>query len=135
MSALPIANTDCRTTECSTSDSLGDVSWIQKAASQLYRKNVPLLYTSRYIIPCDSVLPGLPRVSTASNKRWGEKGLGTRLGQLHDLILCSHDLVQPPLVQPDNSAALVLTSLVPSPSHPSIAECYLVQLLMPKLHK
>ena len=30
-SALPIANTDCRTTENSTSDSLGDVSWIQKA--------------------------------------------------------------------------------------------------------
>jgi len=30
-STLPIANTDCRTTECSTSDSLGDVSWIQIA--------------------------------------------------------------------------------------------------------
>ena len=35
--------------------------------------NVPLLHTSRYVIPCDSVLPGLPRVSTASEKRWGEK--------------------------------------------------------------
>ena len=36
---LPITNTDCRTTERSTSDSLGDVSWIQKAALQLYRRN------------------------------------------------------------------------------------------------
>jgi len=35
--------------------------------------NVPLLHTSRYAIPRDSVLPGLPRVSTASDKRWGEK--------------------------------------------------------------
>ena len=33
---IPIANTDRRTTERSTSDSLGDVSWIQKAALQLY---------------------------------------------------------------------------------------------------
>ena len=64
---------DRRTTERSTSDSLGDVSWIQKAALQLYRRNVPLLHTSRYVIPRDSVLPGLPRVSTASDKCWGEK--------------------------------------------------------------
>ena len=60
MSALPIANTGRRTTERSTSDSLGDVSLIQKAALQLYRRNVPLLHTSRYVIPRDSVLPGLP---------------------------------------------------------------------------
>ena len=53
-------NTDGRTTERSTSDSLGDVSWIQKAALQQYRRNVPLLHTSRYVIPRDSVLPGLP---------------------------------------------------------------------------
>jgi len=32
VSALPITNTDHRTTERSTSDSLGDVSWIQIAA-------------------------------------------------------------------------------------------------------
>jgi len=38
----------------------GDGSWIQKAAVQLYRRNVPLLHMSRYIIPHDSVLPGLP---------------------------------------------------------------------------
>ena len=36
----PIANTDHRTTEHSTSDSLGDTS------VQLYRRNVPLLHTS-----------------------------------------------------------------------------------------
>jgi len=60
VSAL-IANMDRRTTEHLTSDSLGDVSWIQKAALQLYRRNVPLLHMS------------FPRVSTASNKHWGEK--------------------------------------------------------------
>jgi len=62
VSVLPIANTDRRMTERSTSDSpsLGNVSWIQKAALQLYRRNVPLLHTSRYVIPRDSVLPGLP---------------------------------------------------------------------------
>jgi len=43
-----------RMTECSTSDSLCDVSWIQKAALQLYRRNVPLLQTSRYVIAHDS---------------------------------------------------------------------------------
>jgi len=40
--------------------SLSNVSWIQKAALQLYGRNVPLLHTSRYVIPRDSVLPGLP---------------------------------------------------------------------------
>jgi len=39
-SALPIANTDDRMTERSTLDSLGDVSWVQKAALQLYTRNV-----------------------------------------------------------------------------------------------
>ena len=37
-------------TERLTSDSLGDV---QKAALQLYRRNVPLLHTSGYIIARD----------------------------------------------------------------------------------
>ena len=63
---LTIVNTDRRTTERSTSDSPGDVSWIQKAALQLYRRNVPLLHTSRFY-------QAFPRVSTASGKRWGEK--------------------------------------------------------------
>jgi len=57
---LLITNTDRRTTEYSTSDSLGDISWISEATLQLFRRNVPLLHTSRYIIPCDSVLPSLP---------------------------------------------------------------------------
>jgi len=58
VSALLITNTDRRTTERSTSDCLGDVSWIQKATLQLYRKNVSLLHTSRYVIAHESVLPG-----------------------------------------------------------------------------
>ena len=37
--ALPIANMDRRTTERLTTDSLGDISWIQKATSQLYKRN------------------------------------------------------------------------------------------------
>jgi len=61
VSVLLIANTDRRMTECSTSDSVGDASWVQKAALQLYRRNVPLLHTSRYVTARDSVL------------RWGEK--------------------------------------------------------------
>jgi len=73
VSALLITNMDCRMTERSTSDSLDEVSWIQKATLQLYRRNVPLLHMSRYVIPHDSVLPGLPHVSTASNKCWSEK--------------------------------------------------------------
>ena len=32
-----------------------------------YRRNVLLLHTSRYVTACDSVLPVLPRVSTASD--------------------------------------------------------------------
>jgi len=35
--------------------------------------NVPLLRTSRYVIPRDSVYQAFPRVSTASDKCWGEK--------------------------------------------------------------
>jgi len=57
-------------TECSTSDSLYDISWVQKAALQLYRRNVPLLHTSRYITARDSVYQAFPHVITASDKRW-----------------------------------------------------------------
>jgi len=73
VNVLQITNTDYRTTERSTSDSLGNVSWVQKATLQLYRRNVPFLHTSRYVIAHDSVIPGLPRVSIANDKRWGEK--------------------------------------------------------------
>jgi len=68
-SALPIANMDHITNERSTSDSVSDVSWIQKATLQLYRRNVPLLHTSRYVIPRDSVLPGLPMQVTKAGAR------------------------------------------------------------------
>ena len=54
LSALPIANTDRRTTERLTSDSSGNISWVQKATLQLYRRNVPLIHTSRYVTACDS---------------------------------------------------------------------------------
>jgi len=60
VSVLPIANMNRRMIERSKSDSLGNVSWVQKAALQLYRRNVPLLHTSSYVIACDLVLPGLP---------------------------------------------------------------------------
>ena len=77
VSVIPITNTYRGTTEHSTSDSLGDVSWVQKAALQLWRKNVPLLPTStqayRYVFVCDQFYQAFPCVSTASDKRWGEK--------------------------------------------------------------
>ena len=43
------------------------------ATFRTYRRNVPLLHTSRYVIPRDSVYQAFPRISTASDKRWGEK--------------------------------------------------------------
>ena len=46
MSTLPITTVDHRASEWSTSGSLGDAFWVQKAAPQLYRRNVPLLHTS-----------------------------------------------------------------------------------------
>jgi len=57
-------------TERSTSDSLGDVSWIQKAALQLYRRNVPLLHTPYHVT---QFYQAFPHVSTANDKRLGEK--------------------------------------------------------------
>ena len=64
MSALLIANMDCKMTECLTSDSLGNVCWVQ---------NVPLLHTSKYVIARD--YQASPCINTASDKLWG-----TRLG-------------------------------------------------------
>jgi len=40
VSALLITDMDRKTTERSTSDSLDDISWIQKATLQLYRRNL-----------------------------------------------------------------------------------------------
>jgi len=44
-----------------------------EAALQLYRSTVPLLHMSGYVTAHDSVLPGLPRISIASDKCWGGK--------------------------------------------------------------
>ena len=61
-------------------DSLGDVPWIQKAALQLYRRNVPLLHTSWYVIPRYSVLPGLPPTLVLQATNAGaRRPAGTRL--------------------------------------------------------
>jgi len=75
---LPITNTDHRTTGHSTPGSLGDVSWVHKAASQLYRRNVPSLHTSptfRYVIACDQYYQAFPHVSIAQ-QMLGWQGLG-----------------------------------------------------------
>jgi len=67
VSVLPITNTDRRTTGYSTPGSLGDVSSVQKAASQLYRRNVPLLHTSptsRYVTACDQYYQAFPKVAS-----------------------------------------------------------------------
>ena len=55
-------------TECLTSGSLGDVSWVQKAASQLYRRNLPLLHMSTQHPGNDQFYQAFPRISAASNK-------------------------------------------------------------------
>ena len=72
LSALPIANTDCRTTERLTSDSSGNITWVQKATLQLYRRNVPLLHTWFSFIR-----PSAALVLQATMLGW--EGLGTRL--------------------------------------------------------
>jgi len=78
VSVLPIASMDRRTTECLTSDSLGDISWVQKATLQLYWRNMPLLHTSRYVIAHDQFYQAFPTlVLQATNA--GVRGLGTRL--------------------------------------------------------
>ena len=96
VSVLPITNMNRRTTERSTSCSLGDVSWVQKAALQLYRRNVPLLNTFRYAIARDSFLPGFPRISTASDKRWGEKPWVRGYAHCCSLMLSSTFQQDPP---------------------------------------
>jgi len=70
---LLITNTDHGATEHLTSGSLRNIYWVQKAASQLYRKNLPLLHTSTQRPGTSSHVISLPRISTASNKCWGEK--------------------------------------------------------------
>jgi len=75
VSVLLIATTDHAATERLTSDSLGDVSWVQKAVLQLYRRNVPLLHsvhpTHRYVTASDEFYQAFSHISTASDKHWG----------------------------------------------------------------
>ena len=64
---------DHGTAEHLTSGSLGDTSWVQKAALQLYRKNVPLLHTSTQRSGTrDQFYQVFPCISTAIDKCWGE---------------------------------------------------------------
>jgi len=72
-SNLLIVNTDHGETEHLTPSSLGNISWVQKAASQLYTRNFPLLHMSRYIISRDQFYQAFHRISTASDKCCGDK--------------------------------------------------------------
>jgi len=78
ISMLPITKMGQRTTEHSTSDSLGNVSWIQKAALQLYRRNVPLLHThpgtSLHVTELYQAFP--PQVTNTEVRRPGYKARG-----------------------------------------------------------
>jgi len=61
-------------TEHSTSNSLGDVSWVQKAALQMYRRNVPIPHMSTQypdVVACGHFYQAFPCSSTASDKCWG----------------------------------------------------------------
>ena len=66
-------------TECLTPGSLGDISWVQKAVSQLYIRNLPLLHmstqhpgTSLHVISFTS--PSLAFVLQAANARLKRHG-------------------------------------------------------------
>jgi len=72
VSVLLITNTDRRTTERSTSDSLGDVLWVHK----LYRRNVPLLHTSLHVISFTRHFPALVlKVTNARVRRPGYEAM------------------------------------------------------------
>ena len=70
VSALVITNTDHRTTEHSISDSVGNLSWVQKVPLQLYRRNLPHLHTSRYITSSTRPSPVLVLQVTTAEVRW-----------------------------------------------------------------
>jgi len=76
VSALPNANMDHARTECLTSGSLRNVSWVQKAASQLYRRNLSLLHMSTqcpdmslHMISFTRPSPALPLQATNAGVR------------------------------------------------------------------
>ena len=75
--SIPL-NVDIRKTEWLTSGSLGDVSWVQKLPHSCTVTQGMCHSSTRppnvQVCHCTwSVWPGLPHVSTASDKCWGEK--------------------------------------------------------------
>jgi len=73
VNALLIVNTDHRTTERSTSDSLGNVSWFRMP---LYSCTEGMCHSFTHpgtSLHVTQFYQAFPRVSSASNKRWGEK--------------------------------------------------------------
>ena len=78
MSALPTTNTNHGVTECLTSASLGDISWVQKAASQLYRRNMALLdMFTHHVTAHDQFYQVSPHLAYAGTKRPGYKAKRT----------------------------------------------------------
>jgi len=72
VSALPIANTSNRMAERSTSDSLGDVSWIQKAALQVMCHSSTRPGTSYHVTQFTRPSPALVlQVTNAGARRPG----------------------------------------------------------------
>ena len=123
---------DHRITEHSTLDNLSDVSWVQKAALQLYRKKCatpPHIHlTSKYIVARDQFYHAFPCVSTASDKHWvrrpGCRGEETFVSCKHFLSLivmgCSkHELWSPQIITANkrqNHKLPTLSSHFPKPS-------------------
>ena len=69
---LPITTTDHAATKGLTSGSLGDISWVQKAASLLYR----MCHSSTCppnIQVRNCMWSVLPHISTSSDKCWGRR--------------------------------------------------------------
>ena len=83
VSALPTANTDHGTTQCLRSCSLGDASWVQKAALQLYRRSMPLLHTSTQHPGTSLHMINFTSVSIASHICW-EIRPGYEVDGFHD---------------------------------------------------
>jgi len=77
--ALPIANTDPRTTEHSTSDRLGNVSWVQKAALQQKFVLMELLEMKITYIHYYEIKIG--------DNRWPNVKCGLADSQTHKLVL------------------------------------------------
>jgi len=83
--------------EVGSSDNLGTISWIYKSTLQLYRRNVPLLHTSRYVIARDWVLPGLSSHQYCKQQTLGWEGNGYSDGvtaQIKNTVLSSVNAIR-----------------------------------------